>query len=64
MYMCDLTEARSLARTFIHTFACILLTVNYRLFTHSDVSYRFNGENDNLMLESSICLQRKSLLAL
>ena len=24
----------------------ILLAVNYRLFSHSDVSYRFNGKND------------------
>ena len=28
--------------------------MNYRLFTHTDVSYRFNGENDNVVLESMI----------
>ena len=26
-------------------------TGNYQLFAHSDVSYRFNGENDNVVLE-------------
>ena len=25
--------------------------VNYRLFTHSDVSYRYNRENNDVMLE-------------
>ena len=29
----------------------ISLAVNYRLFSHSDVSYRFNGKNDNVVLE-------------
>ena len=29
----------------------ISLAVNYRLFSHGDVSYRFNGENDNVVLE-------------
>ena len=32
-------------------FATISLNGNYGLFTHSDVSYRFNGENDNVVLE-------------
>ena len=27
---------------------------NYRLFAHSDVSYRFNGESDYVMLELKI----------
>ena len=31
-----------------------LLTVNYSLFTHSDDFCRSNGENDNIVLESSI----------
>ena len=31
-----------------HTF---LFTGNYHLFAHHDVSYRFNGENDNVVLE-------------
>ena len=29
----------------------ISLTVNYYLFTHSDISHRFNGKNDNVLLE-------------
>ena len=29
----------------------ILLAVNYRLFSHDEVSYRFNGKNDKVMLE-------------
>ena len=29
----------------------ISLVVNYRLFSHGDVSYRFNGKNDNVGLE-------------
>ena len=32
----------------------ISLAVNYRLFSHGDVSYRFNGKNDNVVLE--LCL--------
>ena len=27
------------------------LAVNYRLFSHGDVAYRFNGKNDNAVLE-------------
>ena len=30
------------------------LAVNYRLFSHGDVSYRFNGKNDNVVLEYKI----------
>ena len=29
----------------------ISLAVNYRLFSHCEVSYRFNGKNDNIVLE-------------
>ena len=29
----------------------ISLAVNYRLFSHGDVSYRLNGKNDNVVLE-------------
>ena len=29
----------------------ITLAVNYRLFSHGDVSYRFNEKNDNVVLE-------------
>ena len=32
----------------------ISLAVNYRLFSHGDVSYRFNGKNDNAVLEFKI----------
>ena len=46
MFTCDVTKARS--------FAPISLAVNYRLFSHGDVSYRFNGKNDNIVLESAI----------
>ena len=31
----------------------ISLAVNYRLFSHGDVSYRFNGKNDNVVLTES-----------
>ena len=27
-----------------------MLAKNYRLFSHGDVSYRFNGKNDNVVL--------------
>ena len=30
------------------------LAVNYRLFSHGNVSYRFNGKNDNVVLEFTI----------
>ena len=43
MFTCDVTKACS--------FICTALTVNYRLFTHSDVPYRFNGEKDNILLD-------------
>ena len=32
----------------------ISLAVNYRLFSHGDVSYRFNGKNDNVVLEFKV----------
>ena len=32
----------------------ISLAVNYRLFSHGDVSYRFNGKNDNVVLEYGV----------
>ena len=43
--------ATSEKRALLHV---ISLAVNYRLFAHSDVSYRFNGENDNVVLEYKI----------
>ena len=44
MFICKATK---------HT---VSLTVNYRLFAHSDVSYRFNRKNDNVLLEYFINL--------
>ena len=32
----------------------ISLAVNYRLFSNGDVSYRVNGKNDNVVLESEL----------
>ena len=43
MFTCDVTKARSFARNFVSR--------DYRLFSHGDVSYRFNGKNDNVVLE-------------
>ena len=34
----------------------VSLAVNYRLFSHGDVSYRFNGKNDNVVLELLISI--------
>ena len=31
-----------------------LLSVNYHLFAHSDVSYRINGKKDNIVLELNL----------
>ena len=45
----------------------ISLAVNVRLFSHGDVSYRFNGKNDNVVLEfvfSYCCVALFRLLAL
>ena len=41
-------HATSEKRTLWHA---ISLAVNYRLFSHGDVFYRFNGKNDNVVLE-------------
>ena len=38
MFTCDVTKACSVS-----------LTVSYRLFAQSNVNYRFNGENDNVV---------------
>ena len=46
MFTCDVTKA--------HSFAHLCFTVNYRFFAHSDFSYRFNGEKDNIVLEYSM----------
>ena len=48
---CKCLHATSQKRALSHA---ISLTVNYRLFAHGDVSYIFNGENDNVVLEYSI----------
>ena len=39
----------------------ISLAVNYGLFSHGDVSYRFNGKNDNVVLEEQIKKVKYSL---
>ena len=44
-------HATSQKRTLSHALS---LAVNYRLFSHGDVSYRFNGKNDNVVLEFKI----------
>ena len=46
MFTCDVTKVRSFAHN--------SLAVNYRLFSHGDVSYRFNGKNDNVVLECAL----------
>ena len=51
----NVIQATSQKRAFSHA---ISFTVNYSLFTHSDVSYRFNGENDHVVLE--FCFQYKN----
>ena len=48
MFTSDVTKARSFTRNLVY--------LNYHLFTHSDVSYRFNGENENIMLELQLSL--------
>ena len=46
MLTCDITKSRCITST--------LLTVNYHLFAHSDVSYRINGKKDNIVLELNL----------
>ena len=53
MFTCDVTKARSLARNFV----CRELSF---IFTR-DVSYRFNGKNDNVVLESKIIHSKAKL---
>ena len=43
MFMCDVTKTPHYARYFV--------TVNYCLFANGDVSIRFNGKDDNVVLE-------------
>ena len=43
MFMCDIKKR--------HLTCIILFTVNYCLFANGDVSIRFNGKDDNVMLE-------------
>ena len=47
MFMCDVIKTPPYARA-------ILFTVNYCLFANGDVSIRFYGEIDNVVLESFI----------
>ena len=42
----------------------ILLAVNYLLFSNGDVSYRFNGKNDNVVLEYSVIFTSHAILTL
>ena len=44
-------HATSQKRALLHV---ISFAGNYRLFAHIDVSYRFNGESDNVVLEFAI----------
>ena len=37
-----------------HLMHVILFTVNYCLFANCDVSIRFNGKDDNIVLESKV----------
>ena len=46
MFMCDVTKT--------HLTRVILLTVNYCSFANGDVSIRFNGKDDNVVLEYQI----------
>ena len=48
---CKCLHAKSQKRALLHA---ISLALNYRLFSHGDVSYRFNGKNDNVVLELMI----------
>ena len=52
MFTCDVTK-----RTLLHA---ILYVVNYRSFSNNDVSHRFNGENDNVVLESMLIVKMSS----
>ena len=43
--LCAMSQKRNLTRV-------ILFTVNYCLFANGDVSIRFNGKDDNVVLDS------------
>ena len=43
MFTCDVIK--------IQVSHAVSLAVNYRLFSHGDVSHRLNGKNDNVVLE-------------
>ena len=43
MFICDVTKARSFARNFVSR--------ELSFISKGDVSYRFNGKNDNVVLE-------------
>ena len=47
------TSQRRVVSHAISLIHAISLTVNYRLVAHIEVSYRFNGANDNVVLESA-----------
>ena len=41
MFMCDVSNTQTFAHNFV--------TLNYCQYTHSDVSIRLNGEDDNVV---------------
>ena len=45
--LCATSQKRHLTRV-------ILFTLNYCLFAHGDVSIRFNGKDDNVVLECMV----------
>ena len=48
-FTCDVTKESSFART--------SLTVNYRLFKQSDVSFRFIDDDDNVVLQFTLAFK-------
>ena len=52
MFMCNVTKTSPYLRNFVNS-------DDYRLFANSDVSIRFNGKYDNVLLE----LRNRSALA-
>ena len=53
MFMCNVTKG--------HLARVILFTVNYCLFANDDVSIRFNGKDDNIVLKFLIKAKRPKI---
>ena len=55
-FAADVDRSKCLHATSSNALFCKHYTgyVNYHKFSHNDISYRFNGENVNVMLESMI----------